>query len=232
MKAEIGNNIENIYYNIHRAESASGRPQGCVKLLGATKQVSAEKIITALESGLTCFGENYVQEFLSKYDSIPDEYLEKIEWHFIGHLQKNKVKYIIDRVRLIQSVDKLSLAEEIDKRAEKLDRKASVLVEVNLGSEDTKSGVPVGQLESLLDEIHKLNSIEVMGLMAIPPFSDDPENTRPYFAKLRELRDKLSVSYNSLTELSMGMSGDYEVAIEEGATIVRIGTSIFGERTK
>lgn len=230
METDIKKNLETIYDRINGAALASGRSPQNIKLLGVTKQVDNQKIITALQAGLRSFGENYVQEFISKYDSLPDKYLKKIEWHFIGHLQKNKVKYIINRVNLIHSVDKLSLAQEIDKRAINLKKKCPVLVEVNLGGEDSKSGVPVEHLENLLDEISTLNNLEVTGLMAIPPFFDNPERARPYFIKLRELRDIFSISYNSLKELSMGMSGDYEVAIQEGATIVRIGTAIFGQR--
>ena len=230
MESEIGKNLEKIYKAIETATALSERPPGTVKLLGVTKQVEAEKIIKALEAGLKNFGENYVQEFISKRDSIPEEYSQEIDWHFIGHLQKNKVKYIVDNVSLIHSVDKFSLAQEIDKRSRNLGITSSVLIEVNLGGEESKSGISADKTEKLLEEISTLDNIKVEGFMTIPPFFENPEKARPFFAKLRELRDKLSISYNSLKELSMGMSGDYETAIQEGATIVRIGTAIFGQR--
>lgn len=232
MDSDISCKLEIIQNRIDKAASVSGRSADSVKLLGVTKQVDVQKIITAVHAGLGRFGENYVQEFMAKYDMIPMENLQQIEWDFIGHLQSNKVKYVIDKVSLIHSVNKFSLAKEIDKRSEKLGKKSSVLLEVNLGGEDSKSGISEEKVEKLLEEISALRFVEVKGLMAIPPFFDDPYNSRPYFIKLRDLRDKLSISYNSLIELSMGMSADYEVAIEEGATIVRIGTAIFGERPR
>ena len=159
--------------------------------------------------------------------------MSDIEWHFIGRLQSNKVKYIIDKVRLIHSVDRPSLVDELQKRATKKGiEKVDVLLEVNVGGEETKGGVSPEEAPQLLEYILKnAPALRVKGLMTIPPYREDPEEVRPYFARLRELRDKLAEEFNlELPELSMGMSHDYEVAVEEGATIVRVGSAIFGER--
>jgi pyridoxal phosphate enzyme (YggS family) len=184
----------------------------------------------AFELGLTTFGENRVQEFLRKWEELKDL---PIEWHFIGRLQSNKVKYIIDKVKLIHSVDRTSLVDELQKRATKKGiGKVPVLLEVNVGGEETKGGVEPENTPALLEYIlENAPSLEVRGLMTIPPYRENPEEVRPYFARLRELRDNLEKAFGlKLPELSMGMSHDYEVAIEEGATIVRIGSAIFGER--
>jgi pyridoxal phosphate enzyme (YggS family) len=226
----IKNNLEIINEKIDKAAERSGRKSTDIKLLGATKQVDVDRIKEAVECGHRCFGENYVQEFLSKYEVL-SEYKD-IDWHFIGHLQKNKVKYIIDKVSLIQSVDKVSLAEQINKRAENLGQKIPILIEVNMGGEDSKSGIGVKELGNFLELLSAFNNLKLSGLMALPPFCEDAEDSRKYFVKLRELRDSFNSSYNTLNELSMGMSHDFEIAVEEGATIVRVGTAIFGERPK
>lgn len=226
----IKENLEIINGRIESACQRSGRKASDVKLLAVSKQVEAQRIKAAHDCGHKTFGENYVQEFISKFEELSDK--GDIEWHFIGHLQKNKVKYIIDKVIMIHSVDKLSLAQEINKRAGNLNITIPVLIEVNLGDEQSKSGIQEGELEGFVEQISELGSIDVCGLMALPPYSDNPEDSRKYFIRLRELRDRLKNSYNILSELSMGMSGDFEVAIEEGATMVRVGTAIFGERPK
>ncbi len=226
----IKENLEIINGWIESACERSDRKASEVKLLAVSKQVEVQRIKEAFDCGQKTFGENYVQEFVSKYEELSD--MGDIDWHFIGHLQKNKVKYIIDKVSMIHSVDKISLAKEIDKRAGNLNITVPVLIEVNLGDEQSKSGIQESELEGFVEQLSELSSIDVCGLMALPPYSYNPEDSRKYFIRLRELRDSLKNSYNNLCELSMGMSGDFEVAIEEGATMVRVGTAIFGERPK
>ena len=225
-------NVCNVYKSvlerIHRACERVGRNPSEVLLLGASKTVPPEKIREFYNCGLRIFGENRVQEFLKKWESFQGL---DIEWHFIGRLQSNKVKFLLSRVSLIHSLDRESLAREISKRARALDTEQECLIEVNVGGEDTKGGVSPDELERFTEFVLSLGGIRVKGLMCIPPYREDPEEVRPYFARLRELRDNLSEKMGiRLRELSMGMSHDFEVAIEEGATIVRVGTALFGER--
>jgi pyridoxal phosphate enzyme (YggS family) len=196
-----------------------GIPAG-VGLVAVSKSQPSETIREAFAAGQRDFGENYVQEWREKADDLAD--LPGLVWHFVGSLQTNKVKYLAARVGLIHTVDREELGREIARRWEKAGARARVLVEVNLGGEASKGGCAAGQVEALVEVLRGLPSLEVAGLTAIPPPEDDP---RPHFVALRALRDRLG-----LRELSMGMSGDYPVAIEEGATLVRIGTAIFGER--
>jgi pyridoxal phosphate enzyme (YggS family) len=196
-----------------------GIPAG-VGLVAVSKSQPSEAIREAFAAGQRDFGENYVQEWREKADDLAD--LPGLVWHFVGSLQTNKVKYLAARVGLIHTVDREELGREIARRWEKAGARARVLVEVNLGGEASKGGCAAGQVEALVEVLRGLPSLEVAGLTAIPPPEDDP---RPHFVALRALRDRLG-----LRELSMGMSGDYPVAIEEGATLVRIGTAIFGER--
>ena len=199
-----------------------------VLLLGASKSVPAERLRDFFQCGLRVFGENRVQEFLKKWESLKDL---PIDWHFIGRLQSNKVKYIIDKVSLIHSLDRQSILEELSKRAENIGKVQEVLIEVNVGGEETKGGVEPSNLKGFFEVCLKAKGIKVTGLMCIPPYREDPEEVRPYFAMLRKLRDELEEEFKvRLTHLSMGMSHDFEVAIEEGATIVRIGTLLFGSR--
>jgi pyridoxal phosphate enzyme (YggS family) len=196
-----------------------------VLLLCASKYANAEKIREAYQCGVRAFGESRAQDFLKKFEELKDL---PIDWHFIGNLQTNKVKYIIDKVSLIHSLDRQSLAEEIQKRAERLGKVQDVLIEVNVGREETKGGVYEEDLEKLFEYCLSLKNLRVLGLMAIPPYKENPEEVRPYFVKLRKLKEKLEELYKiKLPHLSMGMSGDFEVAVEEGATIVRIGSAIF-----
>ena len=222
--------LEVINNKIENASEKSGRSASDITILAVSKQVESGRIKQAYEHGHRSYGENYVQEFVSKYEEL--SHLDDIDWHFIGHLQKNKVKYIIDKVCMIHSVDKISLAEEINKRAGKLGILMPILIEVNLGGEESKSGINPDELSSFLEQLSGFEHIKISGLMALPPYCEDPEDSRKFFKTLRELRDEYKSSYNSLDELSMGMSHDYDVAVEEGATIVRIGTAIFGERPK
>ena len=220
--------LEEVLERIEKACQRAGRKKEEVTLLGATKTVPPNVIKRFYECGLKVFGENRVQEFLKKYEDLSGL---SIEWHFIGRLQSNKVKYIIDKVKLIHSLDRDSLLEELKKRSSRLGIKANVLIEVNVGNEETKGGVKPEDLEAFFEKVLNAKDLEVLGLMCIPPYEEDPEKVRPYFAKMREFKEKLEEKFGvSLPHLSMGMSSDFEVAVEEGATIVRIGTLLFGER--
>lgn len=223
--------IDEIRKRMEAAAVRSGRRAEDVKLVAVTKQVEPEVIVRAARYGLLAFGENYAQELRLKQEIVNNTiYNAGVEWHFIGRLQRNKVKYLVGSVALIHSLDTVSAASEIDRRARAGDGiKMPVLVEVNTGGE-TKGGVEPETLDDFLSELSGMEGVDVRGLMTMPPYFDDPDSARPYFAKLRDLRDKHSSKYQGLKELSMGMSGDFETAIEEGATIVRIGSAIFGSR--
>lgn len=224
----IGHNLEKVRERIARACLRAGRNPAEVRLVAVTKTVPVDRIKEAMECGQQLFGENYVQEALPKIRELGPG----IEWHFIGHLQSNKARQVVGKFQMIQTLDRASLARELDKRVME-NNILEVLVQVNVAGEQSKSGVaPVG-LESLLEEVAELKGLKICGLMTIPPLSEDPEQARPYFRKLRELRDRYRTQLgppHSLEELSMGMTGDLEVAVEEGATIVRVGTAIFGAR--
>jgi pyridoxal phosphate enzyme (YggS family) len=221
----ICHKIQEIEQRLARACERAGRKREEVLFLGASKYANAEKIREAYQCGVRVFGESRAQDFLKKFEELKDL---PIDWHFIGNLQTNKVKYIIDKVSLIHSLDRPSLAEEIQKRAERLGKVQDVLIEVNVGKEETKGGVYEEDLEKLFEYCLSLKNLRVLGLMAIPPYKENPEEVRPYFVKLRKLKEKLEELYKiKLPHLSMGMSEDFEVAVEEGATIVRIGSAIF-----
>lgn len=203
-------------------------PEG-VKLIAVTKTRTPDEMKVVSSLGIVDFGENRVQELEGKYDAFENN----INWHLIGHLQRNKVKYIIDKVKLIHSVDSLRLAKTINQEAGKKDLVMEILLQVNIADEDTKFGLDPGQVEALLREIALWKHIKVVGLMAMAPYTTEPEENRKYFRALK----KLSVDINSqkidnicIKELSMGMTNDYKIAIEEGATMIRIGTGIFGDR--
>lgn len=228
----VTENVEIVRKRIREVCSRCGRNPDDVLLLGVSKTFGIDRIRDAIDAGLFDFGENYAQEFLQKRSQIADE---RVRWHFIGHLQSNKVKYIAEHVHLIHSVDNERLAEEIQKRAEKTGCTLDVLVEVHTTDEATKYGVPPDRTLDLVKRIAGLNRVRVQGLMTMGPFSDNPNHSRPSFQQLAGLRDRIlaeGINNVSMRHLSMGMSHDYEVAIEEGSTIVRIGTAIFGERTK
>lgn len=208
---------------VHRA----GRPQDAVRLIAVSKTKPAEAIRIAYAAGQRDFGENYVQELVDKAAELAD--LPDIRWHFIGSLQRNKAKPATNLAAMIHTVDRDELLDEIEKRAQSLGKVIDVLIEVNVGDEASKTGASPEILALLLEKAKKAKNIRVRGLMAIPPFLDDPEAVRPYFAKLRQLRDTHGGSA-TLPELSMGMSHDCAVAIAEGATLVRVGTAIFGSR--
>lgn len=225
----ISRNLADIRQRIRTAAEAAGRDPSSVRLVAVSKTRPAADIIEAFRAGQTVFGENYVQELTVKLDQLQ----EPVEWHVIGHLQSNKVKYIAGRVALIHSVDRLSLAEEISRQWGKLGRICHVLIQVNISGESTKSGTTEEGALQLVKDCALLPNIRVQGLMTMPPFFDDPEAARPYFAELRRLSraiDAAGIPDVEMRELSMGMSGDFEAAIQEGATLVRVGTAIFGER--
>jgi hypothetical protein len=222
---------ERIDVAAHRAQR---RPEE-IKLMAVSKTFPAERIREAYDAGLQLFGENRVQEFASKADSLRD--LHDAEWHLIGHLQTNKAAKAAELFVAIDSVDSVRLAQKLDVSAQQLGKKLEVLIEINVGGEAAKSGVAPesGELEELLSAAPKLDHLEFRGLMTVPPFADDPAEARPYFRKLRELRDQIAarrLPAVDMRTISMGMSHDFEVAIEEGSTCVRVGTAIFGDRTK
>ncbi|MEI8062504.1 MAG: YggS family pyridoxal phosphate-dependent enzyme [Verrucomicrobiota bacterium] len=216
-------NIELIRDRIAAACQRAGRDAGDVLLLGVTKTVLPETLDAAVAAGLTVFGENKIQEAQAKIPAVAG----RARWHFIGHLQTNKARAAIALFDVIQSVDSVKLAGELDKWAALDGKTQSILLEVNIAGEASKHGLHPDDLPAVLAEINRLTHLEVSGLMAIPPAAADPEQTRSFFRHLRTLRDQLG-----LPELSMGMSHDFEVAVEEGATIVRIGAAIFGERKR
>jgi hypothetical protein len=226
----IGDRVRRVLEQVACAARASGRAEESVLLVGATKTVPAERIREAMAAGLKIAGENRLQEALPKIQALRGE---PIRWHFIGQLQRRKVRSIVGAFDLIHSVDSLELAQEIDRRAGAAGHRQEVLLEVNLGEEATKAGFHPAGLEDVLGRVGGLPHVSVKGLMTIPPASRDPEQARPYFRQLRELAERLSrlaVPAVSMHELSMGMSNDFVVAIEEGATMIRVGTAIFGMR--
>ncbi|HHX60730.1 MAG TPA: YggS family pyridoxal phosphate-dependent enzyme [Epulopiscium sp.] len=225
----INHSIETIKEEIKKAAISSGRNPEEVMLIAVTKTRTTDEMKTVEELGLINFGENRVQELEKKYHAFGDH----INWHIIGHLQRNKVKYIIHKVKLIHSVDSLKLATAIDTEAAKENKIIHILLQVNIANEDTKFGLTVAEVIPLLKEIALLKNIKVQGLMTIAPYTEDPEENRKYFRGLKNL----SVDINSqkidniyIKELSMGMTNDYIVAVEEGSTMIRVGTGIFGNR--
>lgn len=208
----------------------AGRCPSDVKIIAVTKTVSVEMIKEAVNVGLRMFGENRIQEAEKKIKNEELRITNNIEWHFIGHLQKNKAKYAVKLFDVIQTVDSVELADELNRLAEKAGKIQRVLVQVKLSEEESKHGVDENELRPLLDKVVVLGNLKLEGLMTIPPFFDDPQEVRPYFRRLKEIRDNMEKAGFKLPELSMGMSNDFEVAIEEGATMVRIGSAIFGER--
>jgi pyridoxal phosphate enzyme (YggS family) len=229
-KETLKKNIEDVMKKIEMACLRTGRKPDEVSLLGATKGVDVETIKLANQFGLKIFGENRVQEFLPKFQELP-----YLEWHFIGRLQTNKIKYIYDKVRLIHSIDSPQQIDELEKRCAKAGKTCSVLIEINIGGEESKGGINPEKVDHLIEKISNSSHVILKGFMTIPPIEDDDMKLRGYFRKMKEIFEKYKkLNYNNVNieVLSMGMSGDFEVAIEEGATLVRIGTKIFGERPK
>ncbi len=223
----IAEKLDIIKCNISDSAKKAGRNPEEITLLPVTKTKSPEEIMPALECGVRAIGENYVQELVAKYDVLKP-YVD--EFHMIGHLQSNKVKYLIDKVSLIHSVDSVSLLKEIDKQAKKHDKVQEILLEVNLTKEASKSGVYEEDLEALFLESKNYPNLLVKGLMTMPPLGSSEDTLRRVFSRLRELFEGYRGQDSNLSVLSMGMSHDYSIAIEEGATLVRVGSAIFGPR--
>ncbi len=222
--------LQAVEERIRQACERCGRDPRSVRLVAVSKTMPAERVRRAVEAGVRILGENYVQEARDKYEQLADL---SVSWHFIGHLQTNKAKYVVRMFDLVHSVDSLKLARELDRQAGRRERVLPVLIQVNISREESKSGIAAEQIEPLVREVAVLEHLSLQGLMTMPPFFDQPERARPYFKKLAELArriDSLNIPGVSMAELSMGMSGDFEVAIEEGATLVRVGTAIFGAR--
>jgi PLP dependent protein len=229
----IAENLAQVRERIEAAARRGGRRSEDIALMAVSKTFPAERIREAYDAGLRLFGENRVQEFTGKRDSLRD--LTDIEWHLIGHLQTNKAVKAVELFAAVDSVDSLRLAQKLNTSAQGLGKKLKVLIEINVGGEAAKSGVAPDsrELDELLLAARDLEQLEFHGLMTVPPLTEDPQQARPYFRKLRELRDQIAarrLPAVAMSILSMGMSHDFEVAIEEGSTCVRVGTAIFGER--
>ncbi len=229
MTDNLLDNYARVKRNIEAAKARGNFSAAQVKLISVTKTIKSERIREIVEAGAVALGENRVQELLEKYPQFAPE---KVEWHLIGHLQTNKVKYIIDKVAMIHSLDSIALAEEIEKRAAAAGRKMPVLVQVNVAEEDSKFGLSVEDTPDFVRALQAYPHLSVRGLMTVGPYWE-AEALRPVFRSLRELRDKiaaLALPGICMDELSMGMSNDYEIAVEEGATMLRVGSAIFGAR--
>ena len=225
----IKENLAQIENNIIAACEKVGRNRKEVTLIAVSKTKPVSMLEEAYETGIRDFGENKVQEMCDKFDCLPKD----IRWHMIGHLQTNKVKYLMDKAYLIHSVDSLKLAQEIEKQAAKHNRIVDILIEVNIAQEESKFGLAIQDVLVLVKEIAKLSHLRIKGLMTIAPYVENPEDNRLYFRQIKQLSVDIAsqnIDNVSMDILSMGMSGDYQVAIEEGATMVRVGTKIYGER--
>ena len=231
----IAENVAQVRERIARAAARVHRSADAITLMAVSKTVEPERIKEAYGAGLSVFGENRVQEFEGKSAGLSD--LKDAEWHLIGHLQSNKARKAGELFQAIDSVDSLRLAEKLNQAAAELNKKLEVLIEIKVGAEESKAGMPLDspELENLLRASPKLANLQIRGLMTVPPFTEDPEGARPYFRLLRDLRDTIAARNLPRIEmdvLSMGMSHDFEVAIEEGSTCVRVGSAIFGSRPK
>ena len=225
----LAENLKDVERKICEACKRANRNREDVTLIAVSKTKPVSMLNEVYHEGIRCFGENKVQELTEKYDQLPED----TRWHLIGHLQRNKVKYIVDKVELIHSVDSFRLAETIEQEAEKKNVIANILIEVNVAEEESKFGVKVDEVVPLIQEIAKFPHIRIKGLMTIAPYVENPEENRNVFASLQKLSVDIAeknIDNVSVEILSMGMTNDYEVAIEEGATMVRVGTGIFGER--
>jgi pyridoxal phosphate enzyme (YggS family) len=215
---------------IRQAANSAGRMPESVRLVAVSKTIPAQRVRDAVEAGIVLLGENYIQEAREKIEILKEL---NVSWHFIGHLQSNKAKYAVRLFDMIHSVDSLKLAQELEKQAAKNGKVQDILIQVNTGKEASKSGVYEEEALNLVRQAGRMEHLSVKGLMTLPPYFNAPEKVRPYFKALRELRDRIQAEDLpgvSMQELSMGMTGDFEAAIQEGATLVRIGTAIFGER--
>ena len=226
----IAQNLAAIQARIHRAAIEANRHPDEIELVAVSKTIDAATIQSAIEAGVTVLGENYIQEARAKFEQLSTL---PARWHFIGHLQTNKAKYAVRQFDLIHTVDSSRVAKAINKEAAKIDKVQPVLIQINIAREETKAGIETEEVEQLVREVAQMDHLKLKGLMTMPPFFNAPERVRPFFQQLREIRDRLqqlNLPGADLSELSMGMTGDFEVAIAEGATLVRIGTAIFGGR--
>ncbi len=227
--AEIAENLERVREQIAQAATKAGRTADEIELVAITKTHPAERVREAIEAGQKLFGESRVQEARVKIPELPSN----LRWHFVGHLQKNKIRHALPLFELIHSVDSLALAQEINRMAEEEGLHPRVLLEVNVAGEGSKFGFAPGTLREQMETLLALPRLSIEGLMTIPPLAEEREASREFFAQLRELRDALETEFEvKLSQLSMGMTSDFMVAIEEGATLVRVGTAIFGERSR
>jgi PLP dependent protein len=228
----IVDRVAEVRNRLKAACERSGRHPSEVTLVAASKTRSVSEMLEACAAGVGDFGENYVQELLAKREAIDKAASGCVSWHIIGHLQRKKVKLLRPAPALIHSLDSLALAEEIDRRAAEAGERQAVLIEVNVGGEETKSGVTPAEARTLSQAVLELPHLQLQGLMAMPPYSEDPEASRPHLRRLRELALELAgeLPPGGMQHLSMGMSGDWEVAVEEGATLIRLGTALFGSR--
>jgi pyridoxal phosphate enzyme (YggS family) len=229
LMVDVGANYRRISDRISEAALRAGRNPQEIRLLAAAKSQNVELVRAAIAAGVRLIGENYVQEAESKSQVIS----ESVEWHMIGHLQRNKVKAALETFDLIQSLDSVALAMELDKAGRKSGRTLRAFIDVNLGDEPSKSGIARDEVAELVRRVSELSHLRVEGLMVVPPFKENPDETRPYFRALKKLQIELQglkIPNASFNELSMGMTHDYPIAVEEGATIVRIGTALFGAR--
>lgn len=225
----IKENVAEVEARIQAACERAGRRREEITLIAVSKTKPVRDIYEVMETGIKDFGENKVQEMCDKMEMIQ----QPLNWHMIGHLQRNKVKYIVDKATLIHSVDSLRLAQQISQEAQKKLVESNILIEVNVAEEESKFGLSTAEVIQMVEEISKLPSVHIKGLMTVAPFTDNPEENRPYFRNLKQLAVDIAeknIDNVTMSVLSMGMTGDYEVAIEEGATMVRVGTGIFGAR--
>jgi pyridoxal phosphate enzyme (YggS family) len=229
MPENIKDNLEKVYQNIKKNADKVNRNYSDIQLVAVGKNHPPKKIIKALKAGHNTFGENRVQELLDKHELFFDQ---DIKWHFIGHLQKNKVKYLlkIKQLEMIESIDSIEIAKEVDKVAKEENRKIKVLLQVNIAGDPNKFGFPKDNILDSIKVISKLENIEIKGLMTITPYYDNPEKARKDYKAMKDLMIKINNKGYDLKELSMGMSNDYHIAVQEGASIVRVGTAIFGKR--
>jgi PLP dependent protein len=230
MNHDISKNLEDIYQRIEKTARRSGKKTEDIKLVAVSKLIDIDRIKEGIKAGIKILGENKVQE---AKDKIPHFVDENLEWHLIGHLQTNKAKDAVKLFTMIHSVDSIKLGLEIDKQARTMGKIMDILVQFNISMEETKTGCLIEEAHQIIESLSKLSFLRIKGLMTIPPYFDDPDSARPYFSELRKLSEKISswkLDNIFMEFLSMGMTGDFEVAIEEGANIVRIGTAIFGQR--
>ena len=225
----IAENLERVREQIAQAAARAGRVAEEIELVAITKTHPAEKVREAIEAGQALFGESRVQEARAKIPELPSN----LRWHFVGHLQKNKIRHALPLFEMIHSVDSLDVAQDINRIAEEQGMHPRVLLEVNVAGEGSKFGFSPDKLRDQMEELLALPRLSILGLMTIPPLAEEAEASRKYFVQLRELRDRLQTEFHvDLAQLSMGMTEDFAVAVEEGATLVRVGTAIFGERTR